>query len=174
MTSTRLLIQSSLAVTLLTAISDSLAAQNPSSCPIVCVEEEPVYMVVEQPPTPQNGMDEFYAHIKETLRIPAEARRKGIRGKVFVQLVVEKDGTLGCVQAIKGIGGGCDQEAVNAVRCSPAWIPAQQQGQVVRVRKILPISFNRKTPVGSVDTTQYLSPPPPQISLSMVNTMQSL
>ena len=161
MSLTLLLVQLSLVATVLTVIPSSLEAQNLSDCPSVCDEDEPVYMVVEQPPTPQNGMNEFYAQIKEILRIPAEARQKGIRGKVFVQFVVEKDGTLGCVQAIKGIGGECDQEAVSAVRCSPAWIPAQQQGQVVRVRKILPISFTRKTPVGSVDTTQYLPPPSP-------------
>lgn len=151
----------SLAATLFVTLSSSLTAQDLSDCPSVCIEGEPVYMVVEQPPTPQDGMDEFYAYIKETLRIPAQARKKGVRGEVFVQVVVEKDGTLGCVKAIKGIGHGCDQEAVNAVRCAPRWIPAKQQGEVIRVRKILPIRFTRKTPIGSVDTTQYPPQPSP-------------
>jgi periplasmic protein TonB len=64
-----------------------------------------------------------------------------IEGRVFVQFIVEKDGTMTDVQAIKGIGGGCDEEAIRVVATSPKWKPAKQRGKAVRQRMILPITF---------------------------------
>ncbi|MCK5701162.1 MAG: energy transducer TonB, partial [Cyclobacteriaceae bacterium] len=75
------------------------------------------------------------------LKYPAQARRMGIEGKVFVQFVVDKDGTLTEVTAVKGIGAGCDQEAVRVIEGAPKWKPGKQRGRSVKVRMILPITF---------------------------------
>ena len=65
----------------------------------------------------------------------------GIEGKAFVQFVVDKDGTLTEVQAVKGIGAGCDEEAVRVIQGAPKWKPGKQRGRAVKVRMILPITF---------------------------------
>ena len=68
-------------------------------------------------------------------------KETGIEGKVFVQFVVDSDGKLTNVQAVKGIGGGCDEEAVRVIKESLPWNPGLQQGEKVGVRMILPITF---------------------------------
>lgn len=100
-----------------------------------------IFMVVEDQPEPQGGMQAFYTYVGKNLQYPAQARRMGIEGKVFVQFVVNTDGTLTNVQAIKGIGGGCDEEAVRVIKNAPKWKPGKQRGRAVRVRMVLPITF---------------------------------
>ena len=75
------------------------------------------------------------------MEYPAQARRMGVEGKVFVQFVVDKDGSLTDVKAVKGIGAGCDEEAVEIVKSAPKWKPGKQRGKAVRVRMIIPITF---------------------------------
>lgn len=100
-----------------------------------------IYMVVEEQPLPAGGMDAFYEYINENSVYPDEALDLGIEGKVFVQFIVEKDGKISCAEAIKGIGAGCDEEAVRLIQCSANWKPGKQRGKPVRVRMVLPITF---------------------------------
>jgi len=65
----------------------------------------------------------------------------GIEGKVFVQFIVDKAGNITNVTAVKGIGAGCDEEAVRVIKGSPKWKPGKQRGKAVKVRMILPITF---------------------------------
>jgi protein TonB len=107
-------------------------------------EEEAVdeiFTIVEDQPTPNGGMSAFYQFVQKKLKYPAQARRMGIEGKVFVQFVVDKDGTLTEVQAVKGIGAGCDEEAERVIKSAPRWNPGKQRGRAVKVRMILPITF---------------------------------
>ena len=104
-------------------------------------DADEVFMVVEDQPTPEGGMGAFYEYIAENMKYPTEARQKGIEGKVFVQFVVDKDGSLTDVKALKGIGGGCDEEAVRVIEEAPVWNPGQQRGKSVRVRMVMPITF---------------------------------
>ena len=104
-------------------------------------EVDEIFTIVEDQPTPPGGMGAFYKYVATTLRYPAQARRMGIEGKVFVQFVVDKDGTLTNVQAIKGIGAGCDEEAVRVISKAKKWSPGKQRGRPVKVRMILPITF---------------------------------
>ena len=104
-------------------------------------EVDEIFTIVEDQPTPPGGMAAFYKYVGTTLRYPAQARRMGIEGKVFVQFVVDKDGTLTDVQAIKGIGAGCDEEAVRVISKAKKWSPGKQRGRPVKVRMILPITF---------------------------------
>jgi protein TonB len=100
-----------------------------------------IFMVVEDQPEPQGGMQAFYEYVGKNMKYPSQARRMGIEGKVFVQFVVDKDGTISQVQAIKGIGAGCDEEAVRVLQNAPKWKPGKQRGRPVRVRMVLPITF---------------------------------
>ncbi len=100
-----------------------------------------VFTIVEEQPEPIGGMAEFYKYIGDNLTYPTKAKSLGIEGKVFVQFVVDENGKLTDVQAVKGIGGGCDQEAVRVVKESAVWKAGLQRGEKVPVRMILPITF---------------------------------
>ena len=75
------------------------------------------------------------------LSLHIHAQQPGIQGKVFVQFVVEKDGSISDVNIIRGIGGGCDEEATRLVKNMPNWIPGKQRNMPVRVRFNMPIHF---------------------------------
>ena len=103
--------------------------------------KEEIFTIVEQQPTPVGGMKAFYSYIKKQLKYPSQARRMGIEGKVFVQFVVDEDGSIADVQAIKGIGAGCDEEALKVVQNADRWTPGYQRGRPVKVRMVIPITF---------------------------------
>ena len=108
------------------------------------VEEEvadEIFTIVEDQPSPKGGMSAFYEYIGKKLKYPAQARRMGIEGKVYVEFVVDKDGSITNVRAMKGIGAGCDEEAIRVIQASPKWKPGKQRGRPVKVRMILPITF---------------------------------
>jgi len=104
-------------------------------------ETDEVFTVVEESAAPKGGMQAFYKFVGEKIKYPAQARRMGIEGRVFVEFVINKDGSLTDVRAIKGIGAGCDEEAVRIVQSSPPWSPGKQRGKPVKQRYTLPIIF---------------------------------
>ena len=69
------------------------------------------------------------------------AKNAGISGKVYITFVVEKDGSITDVKVLRGIGGGCDEEAVRVVQSMPRWSPGKQRGKPVRVQYNLPVRF---------------------------------
>ncbi len=103
--------------------------------------EEEVFMIVEKQPEPVGGMAAFMKYIYENVHYPRRALEAEVEGKVFVQFIVNKDGSLVDIQAVRGIGKGCDEEAVKVVQNAPKWIPGKQRGKPVRVRMIIPIRF---------------------------------
>jgi protein TonB len=109
--------------------------------PVEDEEAQQIFTIVENQPEPEGGMTAFYKFIGENLKYPNLARRNNIEGRVFVKFVVEKDGSLTDVQVLKGIGGGCDEEAVRVIKLAPKWKPGKQRGRPVRVQMILPIVF---------------------------------
>ncbi len=100
-----------------------------------------IFLVVEETATPKGGMGAFYKYVGDKMKYPAQARRMGIEGKVFVEFVINRDGSITDVRAIKGIGAGCDEEAVRVVQSAPAWNPGKQRGKPVRQRYVVPITF---------------------------------
>jgi periplasmic protein TonB len=102
---------------------------------------EEIFTVVEDQPTPNGGYEAFYKYVSKNMKYPAQARRMGVEGKVYVQFVVDKDGSITEVQAVKGIGAGCDEEAVRVLQEAPKWKPGKQRGRAVKVRMVLPIQF---------------------------------
>ena len=100
-----------------------------------------IFTIVEQQPQPSGGFKAFYDYVGANLSYPARASRMGIEGRVFVEFIVEKDGSLSDIRVVKGIGGGCDEEAIRVITGSPKWIPGKQRGNPVRVRMVMPIVF---------------------------------
>jgi TonB family protein len=86
-------------------------------------------------------MASYLEEIHKSLIYPTEAKEKGIDGKVFVQFIVRSDGSLTEVKTVKGIGHGCDEEAVRVVKEGPGWVAGRQRGRAVNVRMILQITF---------------------------------
>ncbi|MEQ9442262.1 MAG: TonB family protein [Cyclobacteriaceae bacterium] len=100
-----------------------------------------LFTVVEEQPDFEGGMGAFYRYVANEMTYPLQARQTGVEGRVFVQFVVEKDGSLSDVKAVKGIGAGCDNEAVRVLQNAPAFKPGKQRGKPVRVRMVMPITF---------------------------------
>ena len=103
--------------------------------------EKEIYGLAENQPKPKGGMALFYEYVQSNLKYPTEAKQLGIEGKVFVQFIVDPEGNLTDVKSVKGIGGGCDEEAIRVVKESLPWNPALQDGKKVNVRMILPVTF---------------------------------
>ena len=99
------------------------------------------FVIVEKMPSFVGGNEAFYEFVGKNLKYPAQARRMGIEGKVFVQFVVDKDGSLSEIAVVRGIGAGCDEEVERIIHKSPLWNPGKQRGVPVRVRMVLPITF---------------------------------
>lgn len=106
------------------------------------VADGEVFTIVEESAEPEGGMPRLYEYVAANLKYPAEARMKGIEGRVFLEFTVNKDGTVSDIRTLKGIGGGCDEEAINVMQGSPKWIPAKQRGLNVRQRMVMPINFS--------------------------------
>ena len=109
----------------------------------VPAEDNTVYDTggVEIYPEFQGGMAAWAKFIQRNLRYPEMAVEQGTQGKVFVSFVVEKDGSISDVSVVKGIGSGCDEEAMRVIRKSPRWRPGMQHNIPVRVRYNMPLSF---------------------------------
>jgi protein TonB len=104
-------------------------------------EAEPIVDFAEESAAPKDGVSVFYKYVADKIKYPAQARRMGIEGRVFVQFIIGRDGSVSEVKAIKGIGAGCDEEAVRIIKGSPAWNPGRQGGRTVKQRMVLPITF---------------------------------
>lgn len=101
-------------------------------------------MIAEERAMPKNGLRKYYEYFRDSLRYPAQARRMGVEGKVYIQFIVEKDGSLSQMKILRGLGAGCDEEAVRLVKEGPKWLAGKQGGVPVRVRRALPIVFKIK------------------------------
>jgi len=96
---------------------------------------------VDEYPEFEGGMKGWAKYIQRNLRYPYMAQESSIQGKVFISFVVEKDGSITNVTLVKGIGAGCDEEAIRVIKKSPLWKPGKNKGNAVRVRYNLPINF---------------------------------
>ena len=105
-------------------------------------EDRPgVYVVVEQMPEFPGGDKELYQFIADNIKYPAEAKEEGLKGRVFVNFIVEPDGSVSDIRVLRGIGGGCDEEAVRVVESMPKFKPGMQNGEAVRVSYTVPVIF---------------------------------
>jgi protein TonB len=105
------------------------------------IVEAEIFTVVESMPEFPGGTGELYKYLGQSIKYPPLAKESGIQGRVFVNFVVEPDGSISNVKVLRGIGGGCDEEAVRVVESMPSWKPGKQRGKAVRVSYNLPIKF---------------------------------
>jgi protein TonB len=104
------------------------------------VEDEP-FIVVEKSAEFEGGLKGFYTYLSKNIKYPRIAQRTETEGNVIVSFVIERDGSLSNIQVLRGIGSGCDEEAIRVLQNCPAWTPAAQRGKPVRQRMALPIRF---------------------------------
>lgn len=100
-----------------------------------------IFTVVESMPQFPGGDASLYKFLAENIEYPQIANESGIQGRVFLTFVVERDGSITDVKVLRGIGGGCDEEAIRVVQSMPKWKPGKQRGKPVRVQYNLPIKF---------------------------------
>lgn len=105
------------------------------------VVEAEVFTIVEEMPSYPGGDMKMYEYLGKNIKYPQIARESGIQGRVFVNFVVEPDGSVSNVKVLRGIGGGCDEEAIRVVKSMPKWKPGKQRGKAVRVSYTLPVVF---------------------------------
>lgn len=119
--------------------TSSLTSINiPVDAPEVC--EDCPFITVEQQPLPIGGYDGFYSTIRKNLKYPKQAQRMDVQGRVFVEFIVNRDGLASDMKIMRGIGAGCDEEAMRVIALTK-WSPGKQRGKAVRVRMVMPINF---------------------------------
>jgi len=113
--------------------------------PPPAVEEETydIAAVQEQPEFP-GGMGKMYEYLQKNTKYPDMEFDAGIQGKVYVEFVVEKDGSVTDVKLRRGVSPGLDKEALRAVRSMPKWTPGKMNGKSVKVRFTIPVDFKLK------------------------------
>jgi TonB family protein len=100
-----------------------------------------IYSYTGQMPEPGDGLNKY---LSENLHYPDSARMKGIEGKVFLKFVVNEDGRISDCTVLKGIGGGCDEEALRVGKAMPAWKPGMKDGKAEKVWTSFPVQFKLK------------------------------
>lgn len=108
------------------------------------IEEKPdeaIHDVVQVAAKFPGGWAAFYEFVGKKMKYPAKSKRMGIEGKLYVQFVIEKDGSLTAFEVVRGLASDCDAEAIRVLDMVPNFEPARHNGKKVRQRMILPIHF---------------------------------
>lgn len=129
-------------------------------CPITSAQDkDDFYVAVEQMPQLHGSLDSLYRQIE----FPELARKAGIQGRVMVEFIVNKKGNVEYPSVMRGLGGGCDEEALRVVK-KAHFTPGKQQGKPVRVKYSLPVRFDPSEHPQQEDSQQKQAdmPPPPK------------
>jgi len=121
--------------------SSSPSAKSNPSTPQKTGSEEQVFFIVEEMPEFPGGEQALRNHIATSVKYPALAQQNGTQGRVYVQFVVSKDGSVKNATVVRGVDPLLDREALRVVNSLPAWIPGKQRGKAVNVSYTVPISF---------------------------------
>jgi len=105
------------------------------------IDDNTTYTEVTEPATPILPMNEYYQGIGNLVKYPKQAKEDGIVGKVFIEFVVNKKGKVTDAKVIKGIGAGCDEIALEAVKNAGDWNPGKLNGKIVKQKMVIPINF---------------------------------
>ena len=100
-----------------------------------------IFNEVEQNPEYPGGMQGFGKFLQENLKYPEAAQKANISGKVYTEFIVKKDGSVSDFKTLKGIGYGCDEEAMRVIKSVPKWNPGRHQGEIVSSKFVIPINF---------------------------------
>jgi len=104
-------------------------------------EEEVIFKVVEHMPSFPGGDKAFYKYLSKNLKYPQMAREAGIQGPVYINFIISKTGAITDAFVERGIGGGCDEEALRVINKMPDWNPGTQRTKAVKVQMTIPIHF---------------------------------
>ncbi|EOS14278.1 MAG: TonB family protein [Bacteroides sp.] len=115
-------------------------------------DANPVFQVVEVMPEFPGGMAECLKFLGKNIKYPVQSQQAGVQGKVIVQFVVEKDGSVSNPKVVRSIDPDLDGEAVRVISIMPKWKPGMQKGQAVRVKYTVPVTFRLDRPAGADDT----------------------
>jgi protein TonB len=91
-------------------------------------------------PKPEGGLEAFYKFVGKNLKYPKRAQYTHTQGKVYVEFIVDKNGIVSDLKVVKGIGSGCDEEAMRVLALTK-WQPGRQRGKPVKVRMTMPLNF---------------------------------
>jgi len=105
------------------------------------VEEAEVFSVVEDAPMYPGGDEARMKFLRDNLKYPQLARESGIDGTVYIEFIIEVNGSISKPVIKRDIGGGCGDEALRVVKAMPKWAPGKQRGKAVRTQFVLPIKF---------------------------------
>ena len=104
-------------------------------------DEEEIFQVVEEMPEFPGGMEKLLEYLSRNIKYPTIAQEQGIQGRVFVQFVVNKDGSIVDVEVVRSPDASLSKEAERVVKLMPRWKPARQGNKPVRSRFRLPVMF---------------------------------
>ncbi|WP_308553621.1 TonB family protein [uncultured Mediterranea sp.] len=108
--------------------------------------DDEIYEVVENMPRfPNGGMQALMQYLNENIRYPEAAIKAGVQGRVTVQFIVDKDGSIDEVKTMRGVNPDLDAEAIRVIKMMPRWEPGTHKGKPVRVKYTVPVMF-RLTP----------------------------
>lgn len=114
----------------------------PVEAPVEEEEEEVIFMVVESMPEFPGGQQALFKYLAENVKYPVIAQENGIQGRVICQFVVNKDGSIVDVEAVRSSGEpSLDKEAIRVIKSMPKWKPGKQRGKPVRVKYTVPVNF---------------------------------
>lgn len=102
------------------------------------------FIWVEEMPMFPGGENEMLKFIGKNIKYPSSARENNISGIVNISFIVDQKGEIKNIELLRGIGGGCEEEAIRVIKTMPIWKPGKQNGQTVNVQFQLPISFTLK------------------------------
>ncbi len=105
------------------------------------IDEEEIFIRVEVDPQFPGGSSAMFRYLSRNIKYPMMAIETGIQGVVYVMFVVEKDGSITDISILRGLAGGCDEEAMRVVKMMPRWKPGKQFNKTVRVQYTLPVRF---------------------------------
>lgn len=118
-------------------------------------ESSDIFLDVEESAAFTGGMGEYKKYLLENLNYPDQAKRMGVEGRVFISFVVDTDGSLSDFELQRGIGAGCDVEALRVIMESPNWTPGKQAGAAVKTKMQLAVTFKlHETDVASISTEE--------------------
>lgn len=115
--------------------------ENPELVRLLLVGEDPVYQIADNMPEFPGGMAACLQHLARNIKYPTTAQKEGTQGKVIVQMVIEKDGSVDHVSIVRSISPELDAEAARVVKSMPKWKPATVKDKTVRCRYTVPVTF---------------------------------
>ena len=105
------------------------------------LHNDSIYFLAESMPSFPGGEEELIKYLKDHIRYPASARASRTEGKVYISFIIDRSGNLTNIKLVRGIGSGCDEEALRVLRTMPKWSPGKVKGKEVRVQMSVPVRF---------------------------------